>query len=88
MNTQIDTRLSNLEIIISMIYSTARSYFETVSVDSILHTDVLSDADSMMIASGSAILLSHSVERFCYTFNERRFKNTHVDKLTSAIMCS
>ena len=88
MNIQVDTRLSDLGIITSVIHSAARSCFETVSVDSILHTDVLSGADSMVIASGSAILLSHSVERFCYTFNKRRFKNTHVDKLTSAIMCS
>ena len=84
MNTQVDTGLSDLGIMISVIHSIVRSCFEAVSVDSILHTDnlisnVLSGAGSMVIASGSVILLSYSVERFCYAFNERRFKNASIN---------
>ena len=91
MDAQVDTGSSDLGTMTSVTHPAARSCFEAVSVDSILHTDnltsnVSSGAGSMVIASGSAILLSHSVERFCYAFNERRFKNAHVDKLTSAMM--
>ena len=62
-----------------------------MSVNLILHIDnlisnVLFNIDLIIIALELIILLSYLVERFYYTFNKRRFKNTYIDKFISIII--